>query len=318
MKRWKIGILGAANIAFNRFLPALEKEKRFEFAGITARDPSRCQTFVQRFGGQIYSNYEAILEDPAIDCVYIPLPPALHAEWGEKALRAGKHLCLEKPFTTSLEDTEKLLSLADQNDLAVHENYMFQYHRQLQAIEEILQQGELGELRMIRTAFTFPFRGEGDFRYNAALGGGALLDCGGYPISLAARLLGDTAQIEWSRLNRRSRDGLDTGGSAVLKNDAGVCAHVFFGMDDTYRCELELWGSKASLLASRVFTAPPDFPIELKMLGGREPRSIDVPADDQFLNSISHFADMIEQPFLREERRQEIRAQSERISQVFK
>lgn len=316
-KKWSIGILGASDIAYKKFLPALQKSDQFSFSGIASRNPERCEPFLREFGGQCYPDYLSIINAPEIDCIYLPLPPALHASWGTKALLAGKHLLMEKPFTTTYCDTRRLLDLAREQGLAVHENYMFLFHRQLQKIREIIADGTLGELRMIRTAFTFPFREAGDFRYQKELGGGALLDCGGYPILLAVQLLGPSAQLKWSNLRDSSKYGIETGGSAVLQNDEGLTAHIFFGMDDTYRCDLELWGSKASLYVARIFTAPSNSPIVLQLNCGNGRRDIHVEADDQFLNSIHYFAQLIEVPAMRELRRNEILQQSRLVEQIL-
>lgn len=316
MKKWSIGILGASDIAYKRFLPALIKSDRFSFAGIASREPERCERFLKKFGGRCYSDYLSLLADRSIDCVYLPLPPALHAYWGEKVLRAGKHLLMEKPFTTDVRSTKHLLTLSEQLGLAVHENYMFLFHRQLQKIKELLADGTFGQLRLIRTAFTFPFRGAGDFRYQKELGGGALLDCGGYPLRLASELLGPSAQVVWSDLRQAPEYGIDTGGSAVLQNSAGLTAHVFFGMDDTYRCEFEAWGSRASLTAGRIFTAPPDFPPVLYVKDHCGEREIQVTEDDQFLNSLHYFAQMLECPDLLNAWREDILRQGVLIEQV--
>lgn len=316
MKKWMLGILGASDIAYKRFLPALTKSDLFSFAGIASRDPERCEPFVQKYGGQCYRDYLSLIHDPGIDCVYVPLPPALHAAWGERVLQAGKHLLMEKPFTASLNDTKRLLRLSRQMGLAVHENYMFLYHRQLNRVKELINAGSLGELRMIRTAFTFPFRGADDFRYQKELGGGALLDCGGYPLLLAMELLGPSARLAWSSLHQVPEYGVDTGGSAVLQNSAGLTAHVFFGMNDTYRCELEIWGTKASLSAARIFTAPPDLPIVLYLNDGHGVQEIPVGEDDQFFNSIQSFGRLIENPGLQELRREAILRQGELIDQI--
>ena len=316
MKQWKIGILGASDIAFKRFLPALEKSEHFIFAGIAARDPKRCEPFTRQLGGKVYADYDALLKDPEIDCVYLPLPPALHAVWGEKVLQAGKHLLMEKPFSISPEDTRRLLALAEEKGLAVHENYMFLYHRQLAKVKELMSSGVLGSIRMIRTAFTFPFRGTGDFRYQKDLGGGALLDCGGYPLLLANELLGDDARLVWANLSMDEAYRVDTAGSAVLQNQDGLTAHVFFGMDDTYRCELEVWGSKASLTAPRIFTAPADLGLSLRLRVGNDEQSVDVDGDDQFLNSINSFARLIEDPSLRAARNEKILRQSKLVTAV--
>ena len=294
MSFWRIGVLGAANIAYNRFLPALEQSERFVFAGIASRSTSQCAPFLERFGGRGYPDYQSLLQDPEIDCIYLPLPPALHMEWGLQVLCAGKHLLMEKPFTTAAEDTAILLKEAERRGLAIHENYMFLYHRQLQEIKQIMALGELGQIRMICAAFTFPHRGADDFRYNPELGGGALLDCGGYPLRIASELLGGTARLCWSHLRYDDAHKVDTFGSAVLQNDRGLTAHVFFGIDDTYRCQLEIWGSKASLTAPRFFTAPPELNPSIHMQTGGEIREIVVEQDNQFLNSITFFARLLD------------------------
>ena len=109
---------------------------------------------------------------------------------------------------------------------------------------------------------------------------------------------------------------VDTAGSAVLRNDTGLTAHIFFGMDDTYRCELEVWGSRASLVASRIFTAPPDLSPELLIRNGNGCRTLYVEQDDQFYHSISKFATLIEKPNERERHCAQILKQSVLIEQI--
>lgn len=316
MKKWKLGILGASEIAYRRFLPALKKSDQFVFGGIASRDPARCIPFIQEFGGKCYADYVSLIKDPEIDCIYLPLPPALHAYWGEQVLQAGKHLLMEKPFTASLQDTKRLLELSQKLKLAVHENYMFMYHLQLKKIKELLDSGIIGNLRLIRTAFTFPFRGNNDFRYKKDLGGGAILDCGGYPIRLTLELLGLSTQCMWSSLHYDPQYEVETGGSAVLQNNEGLTSHIFFGMDDTYRCELELWGNKASLRSNRIFTSPPNLSISLQIDGENEKKEIKIPEDDQFLHSIQWFGRLIEETYLLEAHRYLILRQSEIIDSI--
>ena len=188
-----IGIISPSNIAFNRFLPSLMQSKNCQYIGVgianadewdgpasketICAEKTKAQAFQDRFGGSVFSSYQDVLDNPAVQAVYLPLPPALHYKWGKKVLEAGKHLLMEKPFTTNYKDTVELLALAREKNLCVHENYMFQYHSQLAWIEEQIRSGKVGEIRMIRAAFGFPFRGSQDFRYNKKMGGGALLDC---------------------------------------------------------------------------------------------------------------------------------------------
>ena len=286
----RLGILGTADIAFRRFLPALQKCREFKYAGIASRTPDKGARFAEAFGGAVYPSYDALLADESVEAVYVPLPPALHYEWGRKALEAGKHILMEKPFTTSLSDTEELLLLAEEKNLAVHENYMFLYHSQLKRIKELIAVGSLGEIRLFRMAFGFPKRGENDFRYNKALGGGALLDCGGYPVRLAVELLGESTRVVQAILTQPEGYEVDLYGSAVLENDAGGCAQISFGMDNAYQCQLEVWGSKATLIAPRIFTAGADLSPTLTLRTSSGEQTLALEADDQFLHSIETFA----------------------------
>lgn len=292
----KLGILGTSDIALRRFLPALSKQKYFVYAGVATRGISspKAEQFKQQFGGDVYASYADLLADDSIGAVYVPLPPALHYEWAEKALLTGKHVLLEKPFCTNIKDTEELLNLAEQRYLAIHENYMFLYHSQLSEIKKMLAAGELGEIRLMRMAFGFPKRGEDDFRYNKELGGGALLDCGGYPVRLALELLGAGTDVVQASLIQPLGYEVDLYGSAVLQNENGVNAQIAFGMDNAYKCELEIWGSEAALLAPRIFTAGADYAPELIVKTSSDEKKTRLEADDQFLHSIGWFAEKIE------------------------
>lgn len=293
MSKIRLGILGTADIAYRRFLPALKKCDCFEYVGVASRDINRTQKFIDSFGGVGYSSYDELLADSNIDAVYVPLPPALHFEWGKKVLNAGKHLLMEKPFTVNVKETEQLLKLAEEKGLAIHENYMFLYHSQLAKIKEMIADGSLGEIRLYRMSFGFPMRSQGDFRYNKELGGGALLDCGGYPIRLAIDLLGDTAKVVQSKLVQPKGFEVDLYGNAVMENDDGIVVQISFGMDNAYQCQLEVWGSKATLIAPRIFTAGEGVKPVLIIRSSYDESKIELEADDQFLNSINYFCQCI-------------------------
>lgn len=305
MSKVRIGVLCPSEIAFRRFMPALKQMDNFEYVGLAAATeqefsgtgsdkvkPSeleKAKHFASVHGGKIFEGYESFIRSDEIDAVYLPLPPALHYKWGKKVLENGKHLLMEKPFTTSWKETEDLLLLAKKNGLAVHENYMFLYHSQLAKVKELIADGTLGELRLIRAAFGFPKRSEDDFRYKKALGGGSLLDCGGYPTRLVLELLGETAKVTQSQLIQPKGYEVDLYGNAVLKNKEGLCSQISFGMDNAYQCQLEIWGSKATLIAPRIFTAGADVEVALQLKSSAGESSLTLGTDDQFLHSIERF-----------------------------
>ena len=309
MNKIRIGVLCPSEIAFRRFMLALKQLENFEYIGLAAAtereftgadsdkvrssELAKAETFIFAHGGKIFGGYEALIHSNEVDAIYLPLPPALHFKWGKKVLENGKHLLMEKPFTTSLAETQELLSLAEKKGLAVHENYMFLYHSQLKKVKELIANGTLGELRLIRAAFGFPMRGKDDFRYQKAMGGGALLDCGGYPVRLALELLGETAKVTQSRLIQPEGYEVDLYGNAVLENKNGLCAQISFGMDNAYQCQLEVWGSKATLIAPRIFTAGADVmpKLVLKLSSGES--VLELPKDDQFLHSLEVFYQLV-------------------------
>lgn len=316
MKKVRLGVIGTSDIAFRRFLPALMKDKYFEYVGIASRDYDRTKRFIESYGGKGYGNYNDLIESEEVEALYMPLPPALHYEWARKALESGKHVLVEKPFTTRLNHTTELLELARNRNLTVSENYGFIYHSQLECIQKLLRVENMGEIRLYRLAFGFPMRQAGDFRYNKDLGGGALLDCGGYPLKLAIYLLGSTARVATAKLNYDDKYDVDLFGSATLENNQGQVAQISFGMDNAYKCEFEAWGSKGTLMATRIFTAGEDFRPELILKEGNTEKRMLLPADDQFLKSINRFAECIRSQEVREQSYQEILSQGEVVETI--
>lgn len=311
-----IGILGAAEVALRRFLPALAKRPEFVYAGVASRTREKAVGFQEAYGGKIYETYDELLADEGIDCVYVPLPPALHFAWGRRVLESGKHLLMEKPFTTALGETKALLDLAQSRQLAAYENYMFLYHGQLAIAKDMIYGGELGELRLLRMSFGFPKRGGDDFRYQKKLGGGALLDCGGYPIRLAAEFLGESMRVVQCELCRPAGYEVDLYGNAVLENEEHLCAQISFGMDNAYQCQFEAWGSKATLVAPRIFTAGPDVCPQLILRSSAGERVLDVERDDHFAKSIDRFLESTSNSRLRRQIHTEILRQAEWIETI--
>lgn len=342
MKKIRIAVICPSEIAERRFLPSLKYNEAFEFMGVGIASPEewfgdnllsasaetiestiknqfeKADSIIRIFGGRVFNSYEAVVSASDVDAVYIPLPPALHFPWAKRALFHKKHILVEKPFTTRLSDTMHLIELANSNGLAVHENYMFQYHKQLGDIMAIINSEKLGDVRLFRVAFGFPRRSFNDFRYNKILGGGAVLDCGGYTIKYASILLGNTARVVQAYSNNLQGFNVDMFGSAVMINDSGITAQLAFGMDNSYKCELEVWGSKARLVTNRVLTAPAGVTPEARIIDSQgNEDTILLSADDSFGKSIDVFADCILSSQTRECNYKEVKRQAELLNQFM-
>lgn len=307
----RIAVLCPAEIAARRFLPALKKVEGADFVGVGVSTSDerflnqpfipeeagavrragmgKAKAIVDQFGGHVFESYSDLITSDEIDSIYIPLPPALHYKWAKAALEAGKNVLIEKPATISFEQTNDLVETAESKGLALHENYMFVFHRQIERIDELISEGEIGSLRLIRLTFGFPKRAAADFRYKKAMGGGSLFDAGGYTIKYADRLLGETARIEAARLNYLEDYDVDAFGSITMVNAEGLTAQLSFGMDNDYKCEAEIWGSNGTIKTGRVFTAPPGFKPSLTIKHNQDLRSVELEEDDSFRKSIEHF-----------------------------
>ena len=333
----KIGVLCPSEIAFRRFMPALMQSNSFCYVGIGVPTCSerfgeetlslsekqaihtaelkKAEAFQKEYGGQIFDGYLALLSAD-LDAVYIPLPPALHFPWAKKALEAGKHVFVEKPATVSFAQSAALVALAEDRGLALCENYMFVFHKQLEEIDQILKSGKIGETRLISLKFGFPMRAKNDFRYNKQLGGGALIDAGGYTIRLASILLGDSITMQSASLCVPKGFEVDLYGSATAVNEDGLCAQLSFGMDNDYRCEVEIWGSRGTLRSGRVFTAPAGFVPTASISLNNQTEQCTLSADDTFLRSIDFFRSCVEDSSLRARSFSDILRQAKLVDQV--
>ena len=339
MKKYNVGIICPSEIAFRRFLPSLQRVEEFQFVGVAIASPEewagegkvteatyavidkerqKAQTFVDSYGGRIFEGYQTLIDSPEVDVVYLPLPPALHFKWAKSTLEAGKNAYVEKPFTTGLADTQALLSIAREKKLAVHENYMFVFHKQLHAIKDLIASGEIGKVRQYRVSFGFPRRAANDFRYNKALGGGALLDAGGYCMKYASWLLGDTARLVCANAYYEPEFEVDIFGSATMVNAEGTVVQMSFGMDCDYKCELEAWGSIGTLTTGRILTAPDGLEPDMVIKHNQELVTKKLPADNAFEKSIRRFLDSLKNDSIREENYSIIERQSSFVEQYNK
>lgn len=336
----KIGVICPSEIALRRFMPALQLINELEFVGIgvctkeerfdsscsdhkiiedtLAVERKKAEQFIDIYDGKIFEGYHNIIESNEIDAIYIPLPPALHYKWAKYALECGKHVLVEKPATTDLDNTKELIRIANEKELVLHENYMFKFHQQLDQIDKIVKSGAIGDIRLYRISFGFPKRAANDFRYNLKLGGGSLIDAGGYTIKYATRLLGESTRIKCAQLNYTDQYDVDMYGSGTLVNDNGMVAQISFGMDNNYKCDLEIWGSKGCLSNNRILTAPVGFIPSVIIRNGNEEKTIELSTDDSFQKSIKCFVECTNNSELRKNNYMEILKQAELVDSFWK
>lgn len=292
--RIRIGIMGCAAIARRSMAPAVKGlPDRFELVAAASRSEEKARAFAAQAGCEPVVGYERLLARSDLDAVYVPLPTGLHEEWVLRALDSGRHVLAEKSLAGDLASAERMVAKARQRTLLLMEEFMFCCHSQHEFVRKLLADAEAGELRVLRSSFGFPPLAPDNFRYIAALGGGALLDAGAYTLRAAQLFLGPQIRVLGAHLDMDPARGVDLGGAALLRDTAGVTAQAAFGFDHFYQCNYELWGSKGKIIVPRAFTAPPGFApqVILEKHGKRE--EFTLPADDHFRNILIAFAESI-------------------------
>ncbi|MFG2718573.1 Gfo/Idh/MocA family protein [Streptomyces sp. NPDC048416] len=286
----RIGVLGCADIARRRMLPAFAATDGIEVTAIASRDPARAAELAGRHGCRPVTGYARLLDRDDVDAVYVPLPAALHATWVRAALLAGKHVLGEKPLTCEPASTRALSALAGERSLALMENVMFVHHPQHRAVRELLAGGAIGELRSFSAAFAVPRLPAHDIRHAPELGGGALFDIGVYPVRAAAHFLGERLHTVAATLHAGPGSAVETAGAALLRDEHGVSAQLTFGMHHSYRSAYEVWGSDGRITLERAFTPPPGHRpvIQLERRGVTE--RIELPPADQVALTARAFA----------------------------
>lgn len=287
----KIGIIGAAEFARNQIIPVLSANKNFNIAAIATRNTARIKQTLPHFKGAILQGYDSIMDWP-LDAIYIPLVNSLHFEYAQKALRAGKHVLVEKPLALSPNQTQQLIETAEKQQLCLFENFMFTYHHQIQYCKQLIAEQKIGEIKLMRSIFAVPpFQNPNNFRYNPQLGGGALLDAGVYPAKACQLFLGQQ-QVISSTLNAENKN-VDMSGTATLINKAGVVSQISFSFNRFYTNCIEITGTHGRIRLNRAFTAKPDHSPQITIETPTELQTISLPPDNQINKLWNDFYDKI-------------------------
>jgi predicted dehydrogenase len=283
-----LGILGCAAIATKRVLPAVAMTAGVHLVAVGSRALPRAERITAEYGGRPLAGYEAVLDAADVDAVYVPLPCGIRAEWVERALLAGKHVLAEKPLTPGHRETARLVGLAKERELVLRENYMFPHHSQHAYVRRLVDEGAIGELRLFASTFAIPPRPEDDIRYRPDLGGGALLDVGGYPIRAATLFLGPELTVAGAVLRHDRRWPVDVGGALMTRPD-GVTAQVSFGLDHMYSSHYQLLGSEGRITVDHVFTPPAGYRPSIVVDRQDQHHRTSIDPDDQFANAVAAF-----------------------------
>ena len=284
----KWGIVSTADIN-RKVIPGAHASDKVELVGVASRDKDRADAYAREWDiPRAYGSYEALLADPDIEAVYISLPNTLHAEWSIKALDAGKHVLCEKPFTRHPEEVNAAFDAAERNGRLLSEAFMYRHNPQTAKLVDLVRGGVIGELRLIRSAFSYGLYDHENIRLRTDVEGGALMDVGCYNVS-GSRLLGGEPERVWGEA-WYGPSGTDWVFNGTLRFPGDVLATFDCATALSERDELEAIGSEGSLFLDDPWHCVHPL-IELRRNGGSE--RIELEPVDSYRLELENLSDAI-------------------------
>jgi predicted dehydrogenase len=287
MRKLRWGVLGVANIAVVKVIPAMQRGEWTEIAAIASRDLAKAQQAAGKLGiPKAYGSYEELLADPDIDAIYNPLPNHLHVPWSIKAAEAGKHVLCEKPIGLSVDEAKQLRDVRDRTGVKIGEAFMVRTHPQWLKALEWVRGGRIGDLRSIMGFFSYFLTDTTNVRNVFDWGGGGVMDIGCYPIFTARFIFGAEPSRVLGLVERDPELKIDRLTSAILDFPTGQSIFTCSTQLVPYQ-RMQIFGTKGRIEIEIPFNAPPDYPCRVLLDGsgdlfGRGIETYEAPICDQY------------------------------------
>jgi predicted dehydrogenase len=291
--RW--GVLSTAKIARQYVIPAIQRSQFGIVTAIASRDLSRAKAMAGEFNiPNVHGSYQALLTDADVQAIYIPLPNHLHVPWSIRSLKAGKHVLCEKPIGLSVAEAEQLAGAAAAHpELKLMEAFMYRFHPQWQMARQLVRGGRIGQLRTVQTVLSYFNTDEKNIRNQRDLGGGALMDIGCYPISMARFLFDEEPKRVLGHIERDPKTEIDRLTSAVLEFFQGTAAFTCATQLMPYQ-RTHIFGTSGRIEIEIPINAPTDQACRLWVQLGQKPggsvEEIQIDSCDQYALQTDAFA----------------------------
>lgn len=288
--RW--GVLSTANIGRAAVNPAIQQSRNGTLVAVASRNELRARTFADAHGiARAHGSYEALLADQELDAVYIPLPNSMHREWTIRALEQGKHVLCEKPLALTAAECREMEAAAKANDRQLMEAFMYRFHPRTEALIDQVRSGEAGDVRAVRSAFTFRLTRPENIRLSVELGGGALMDVGCYCVNVSRTLAG-AEPVEVQAWATWGESGVDVELAGMLRFEGGMQAHFDCALTMDRREVAEVGGSAASIVMEDAFLPGKGEVALVERRSGTVQHQWHEGAD-QYQRMVEHFADAV-------------------------
>jgi predicted dehydrogenase len=270
VRRLRWGVLSTARIGRTKVIPGIQRGERSEVVAIASRDADVARGVADELGiPTAHGSYEALLADPDVEAVYLPLPNHLHKPWAIAAARAGKHVLCEKPLALTARDAEEMIEACDREGVRLMEAFMYRLHPSWVAVRELVAAGRIGRLQAVQSWFSYYNDDPTNIRNILDAGGGALYDIGCYCVNLSRMLFGtEPTGVQGSAV--RDATGTDVLTAGILSFGEGIASFVCSTRaEDDQR--VEIYGTEGRISIGIPFNIPPDRPTRVAVAAGGNP-----------------------------------------------
>ena len=287
------GILGTARIN-RKVIPAIRAVKGATPFAVASRSKEQAEEYASEYDiAKAFGSYEDLLADPKIDCVYIPLPNSLHAEWTIKALEAGKHVLCEKPLASNEDEAKEVAAAAERTGKVCFEAFMYRFHPQWERTRTLIDTGEIGELKAMHASFGFPLSDTSNVRLRAELAGGSLMDVGCYCVNAARQVSRAEPVGVCAAAFNHEETGVDKAMAGTLEFPEEFLATFDCGFTGAYRRSATIVGTEGTIHLANPWTPGPDEKTTLHVTRSEGSDTFTIPAADEYALEVEHFCNVV-------------------------
>ena len=292
-RRLRWGVISTAKIGRKAVNPAIHASSNGELLAVASRNEGRARAFAEETGiPTALGSYEALLEDDRIDAVYNPLPNSLHKEWTIRAAEKGKHVLCEKPLALNAAECREMEAAASANGVKLMEAFMYRFHPRTERVLEMVRSGAVGELKQIRSSFTFLLNRPDDILWDPGLGGGSLMDVGCYCVNVSRTMAG-REPVEVRAMANYHSSGVDAQMAGSLRFDDGLLAHFDCALTMERTQVYHILGTEGHLRVQNAFVPGTDDAVIEHFDPENNLTNLIVPGTDEYQLMVEHFADCV-------------------------
>jgi predicted dehydrogenase len=317
LKKIKFAVIGCGNIALKSTIPAILYSGVSTINVCVDIDPKKGEEIQSKFNLPFVTSFSDALANFNFDTVYISTPVGTHKQLIIEAANHKKNIICEKSLAVNLQEVQKIVEVCKDNNVALFEGFMYQFHTQHKYVNDLIDNGEIGEPFHFQAWFGFPPLPIDNFRYKKDLGGGAILDAGAYTVHAARHFFGSEPIEIFSTIGNEGHD-VETRGAVMLNFGEGKTAHLVFGFNNMYQNKYNIWGTKGVISLNRAFSLPSDYRSVLLLEKQGEKKEFIMEPCNHFVEEIKYFCGNIREDKIKQFWLSEVIFQAKSLEKIFR